>query len=98
MFFVQQGFVSMVAEADGGNAGAEVGLIGREGMVGLPILLGSRAVSFNRAMVRMPGAACRLAAQVLRDHADTLPVLRRLLSQALKVSMAQTAACTASTA
>ena len=96
VFFVQQGFVSMVAEADGGNAGTEVGLIGREGMVGLPVLLGPQAVSFNRAMVQMPGTACRLAAQALRDHADSLPVLRRLLSQALEVSMAQmaqTAAC-----
>ncbi len=96
VFFVQRGFVSMVAEADGDNPGTEVGLIGREGMVGLPVLLDPQAVSFNRAMVQMPGTALRLPAQALRDNADALPVLRRLLFQALEVSMAQvaqTAAC-----
>jgi CRP-like cAMP-binding protein len=96
VFFVQRGFVSMVAEADGDNPGTEVGLIGREGMVGLSVLLDLQAASFNRAMVQMPGTAHRLPAQALRDHADALPVLRRLLFQALEVSMAQvaqTAAC-----
>ena len=96
VFFVQQGFVAMVAEAEGSNPGTEVGLVGREGMVGLPVLLGAQAVSFNRAMVHMPGTAHRMSAQALRDHADALPVLWRLLSQALEVSMAQvaqTAAC-----
>ncbi len=96
VFFVEQGFVSMVAEADGSSPGTEVGLIGRESMVGLPALLGSQAVSFDRAMVQMPGSAQRLAAQALRDSADALPVLSKLLLQALEVSMAQvaqTAAC-----
>jgi len=91
VFFVEQGFISMVAEADGSNPGTEVGLIGREGMVGLPALLGSQVASFNRAMVQMPGSAQRLAAQALRDSADALPVLWRLLLQALEVSMAQVA-------
>jgi len=95
VFFVQRGFVSMVAEADGDNPGTEVGLIGREGMVGLPVLLDPQAVSFNQAMVQMPGAAHRLPAQALRDNADALPVLRRLLFQALEVSMAQVAQTTA---
>ena len=95
VFFVGQGYVSMVAEADGGK-GTEVGLIGRESMVGLPVVLGPEAVSFNRAMVQSPGEAVRLPAQVLHDNAGHLPVLWRLLSQALEVFMAQvaqTAAC-----
>jgi CRP-like cAMP-binding protein len=95
VFFVQRGFVSMVAEADGDNPGTEVGLIGRESMVGLPVLLDPQAVSFNRAMVQMPGTALRLPAQALRDNAGALPVLRRLLFQALEVSMAQVAQTTA---
>jgi len=96
VFFVEQGFVSMVADAAGSSPGTEVGLIGREGMVGLPVLLDPQAVSFNRAMVQMPGTAHRLAARALRDNACALPVLWRLLLQALEVSMAQvaqTAAC-----
>jgi len=96
VFFVEQGFVLMVAEADGSSPGTEVGLIGREGMVGLPALLGSQVASFNRAMVQMPGSALRMSASALRDSLDVLPILRRLLLQALEVSMAQlaqTAAC-----
>ncbi len=96
VFFVGRGYVSMVAEADGDDKGTEVGLIGRESMVGLPVLLGLGAASFNRAMVQSPGDALRMPAQVLHDNAEHLPVLLRLLSQVLQVLMAQvaqTAAC-----
>jgi CRP-like cAMP-binding protein len=96
VFFVEQGFASMVAEADGATRGTEVGLIGWESMVGFAALLSPQAVSFNRAMVQMPGAALRMPAQVLHDSLGTLPVLRRLLFQALEGAMAQvaqTAAC-----
>jgi len=96
VFFVQQGFVSMVTEVDGDDKVTEVGLIGRESMVGLPVLLGPGAASFNRAMVQSPGDALRLPAQMLHDNAGHLPMLRRLLSQAMEVFMAQvaqTAAC-----
>jgi len=96
VFFVEQGFASMVAEADGATRGTEVGLIGWEGMVGFAALLSPQAVSFNRAMVQMPGAALRMPAQVLHDSLGTLPVLSRLLFQALEGAMAQvaqTAAC-----
>ena len=92
VFFVEQGFVSMVAHADDD---VEVGLIGREGMVGYPVLFGPQAASYNRAMVQMPGSALRMSASALRDNLDALPVLRRLLFQALEVSMAQVAQTTA---
>ena len=97
VFFVEAGFVSMVAASDDdGKPGTEVGLIGRESMVGLPALLGSRPVSFDRSIVQMPGAAQRMTAEALRNSVDALPVLRRLLLQALETFMAQvsqTAAC-----
>ncbi len=96
VFFVEAGFVSMVAEASGDDTSTEVGLIGREGMMGLPALLSSRPVSFDRAMVQMPGTAQRMTVDALRDSLDALPVLRQLLLQALEAFMAQvsqTAAC-----
>jgi CRP-like cAMP-binding protein len=93
VFFVEQGFASMVAQADdgggkGGN-GVEVGLIGREGMVGYPTLLSPQATSYNRAMVQMPGGALRMAASALRSNLDALPVLHRRLAEAMQVFMAQ---------
>ena len=96
VFFVEQGFAVMVSETDGNNPGTEIGLIGREGMVGFPVLLGAEATSYNRVMVQMPGSAFRMSVSALRDNLDALPVLRRVLLQALEVSMAQvaqTAAC-----
>jgi CRP-like cAMP-binding protein len=96
VFFVEQGFASMVAQADDGGDGVEVGLIGREGMVGYPVLLSPQAAAYNRAMVQTPGGALRMSALALRANLDALPVLRRLLSDALQVFMAQvaqTAAC-----
>ncbi len=96
VFFVEQGFASIVAQSDNGGSGVEVGLIGREGMVGYPVLLGEQAASYNRAMVQSPGSALCMSASALRGNLDALPVLHRLLSEALQVFMAQvaqTAAC-----
>ena len=88
VFFVEQGFASMVAQANDGGNGVEVGLIGREGMVGYPVLLGEHAASYNRAMVQTPGGALRMLASALCYNLDAMPVLHRLLFQALEVSMA----------
>ena len=96
VFFVEQGFASVVGHADDGGNGVEVGLIGREGMVGYPVLLSPQASAFNRAMVQTPGGALRMSALALRGNLEALPVLSRLLSDALQVFMAQvaqTAAC-----
>jgi CRP-like cAMP-binding protein len=91
VFFVEQGFASMVAQANDGGNGVEVGLIGREGMVGYPVLLGEQAASYNRAMVQTPGGALRMLASALCYNLYAMPVLHRLLFQALEVSMAQVA-------
>lgn len=96
VYFVDQGFASMIAEADGYGNHTGVGLVGREGMLGLLALFDPEAVSFNQMVMQVPGAARRMTAQALRDSVDGMPVLRRLLFQALEVSMAQvaqTAAC-----
>lgn len=97
VFFVEGGIVSMLAEEeDGRDTG--VCLIGREGMAGLSALLGSQAASFNRVVVTAPGAAFRMPAHVLRGSLEAMPVLRRLLFEALEVLLAQTAqvaACSA---
>jgi CRP-like cAMP-binding protein len=96
VFFVEQGFASMVSHADDGGKGVEVGLIGREGMVGYPVLFDPEAAFYNRAMVQMQGRALRMSASALRGNLDAMPVLHQLLFQALEVSMAQvaqTAAC-----
>jgi CRP-like cAMP-binding protein len=96
VFFVEQGFASTVADADGLEQGVEVGLTGREGLVGLPALFDPEATSFNRVFVQMAGGAYRMPASVLRAVIDNAPTFRMLLYRALQASMAQvaqTAAC-----
>ena len=91
VYFVEQGLVSLVVMSDRADTQTEVGLIGRESLVGLPALLGPELVSFSRAIVQIPGSAHRMTVQALRDSVGVMPVLRRLLLQALNVAMAQTA-------
>ena len=96
VYFIERGLVSVVAMSDNADTQTEVGLIGRESLVGLSALLGSEAVSPTRAIVQMPGSAHRMTVQALCDSVGVMPVLRRLLFQALNVAlaqMAQTAAC-----
>ena len=96
VYFFEQGFASMVAVADGEGSAVEVGIVGRDGMLGLPVVLNPAALAFNRAMVQMPGLANRMAAARLFECLGSAPVLAALLRRSLEVHMAQvsqTAAC-----
>lgn len=93
-YFVEQGYVSMVAEAGAGPV--EVGLVGRESMVGSPVLLAADPVSSLQAVVQMPGAAFCIRADILHASLEHAPALRRALRQALETlvaQLAQIAAC-----
>jgi len=95
-YFVEQGVVSMVATADSAESRVEVGLIGREGLVGALALLTPEALTYAQAMVQMPGAAYRIPSAALVANLENAPTLRRLTLQAFEASLAQltqTAAC-----
>jgi CRP-like cAMP-binding protein len=62
--FVESGFVSLVMSLEDGTQ-AEVGLVGREGMVGLPLVTGVDT-SFPEAYVQLEGSALRMEARVFR--------------------------------
>jgi CRP-like cAMP-binding protein len=93
-YFPQRGFVSLV-QSMADKSMVEVGIIGREGFVGSPVLLGA-ATSPVMAMVQAPGEALRIPASVLlkeaADSADLSSLLLRYV-QALHVQVTQTAAC-----
>jgi CRP-like cAMP-binding protein len=98
IYFPETGWISMVAYMEDGDA-AEVGLIGREGFAGLPILLGGDSDDLE-AMVQAPGAALRINAQAFREELDRLPALHTLLSRyalAHHGQVVRTAACTGGT-
>ena len=96
VFFVERGMVSLVAETDGAASKVEVGVIGYEGAVGATAMFDASSISFNRAMVQMPGHGLRISASDLRDAVNASHSLRAGLHRCLQVILAQssqTAAC-----
>jgi CRP-like cAMP-binding protein len=94
VYFPQEGMVSLVQPLDDG-AMIEVGMIGKEGLVGVPILLGADASPLE-AMVQIPGCALRMEASAFREQADRRTALLGLLLryvQALHIQVALSAAC-----
>ncbi|MBL6456965.1 Crp/Fnr family transcriptional regulator [Belnapia sp. T6] len=94
VYFPESGWASMLAYLEDGDA-AEVGLIGRDGMVGLPVLLGGDSDDLE-AMVQAPGTALRMDAAAFREALDSIPAFRTLLLRYALVHLglvARTAAC-----
>jgi CRP-like cAMP-binding protein len=95
VYFPSDSFISLAAPVES-RATLEVGLIGNEGMLGIPLVLGID-VSAQRALVRGSGSALRMEAASLRRELAASEVLRRVLNRylyALMAQFAQTAACT----
>src|SRR5438874_1621137 len=67
-YFPCSGLVSLLAAEDGGRL-AEVAVVGDEGVVGLPLLLGNE-VSPHRALVQGAGQAVRIKADHFRSKAQ----------------------------
>ena len=94
VYFLETGMISLVDNLEDGMR-AEVGVIGREGMLGMPLLAGVNT-SFIEAQVQLPGTALRMTAQDFTSEIDTNTALRKLLlrySEALQAQVMQTAAC-----
>jgi CRP-like cAMP-binding protein len=94
VYFPEEGMVSLVQPLDDGTT-IEVGMIGNEGLVGTPILLGADSSPLE-AMVQIPGSALRMPATAFREElgrrTGLLGVLLRYV-QALHVQVSLTAAC-----
>src|SRR6202166_4135302 len=94
VYFPNDCFVSMLTTVDTDRA-AEVGLIGSEGMIGVPMALGV-AVSPFRAVVQGGGTAMRLKTGDFRRSFSKSAALKRevfLFTHLLMIQIAQTAAC-----
>ena len=94
VYFPIDCFVSMLTSVDGDRV-AEVGLVGSEGMVGVPAVLGA-AISPFRAVVQGGGKAMRMNIVDFRREFSESAALRRVLflfTHLLMIQIAQTAAC-----
>jgi CRP-like cAMP-binding protein len=78
VYFPETGFASVVA--DGGKRPIEVGLIGREGMTGLPVVLGNDR-NDHETFVQFAGEGHCIRTSQLRAAIDKSPTLHRVMLQ-----------------
>jgi CRP-like cAMP-binding protein len=94
VYFPIEGVASLViTTADGSSA--EVGTIGSEGFVGLPVCLGDREAP-SSVYVQVPGTALGMDARVFRRELDRSPTLNLIMlryAHAFFNQVAQSAAC-----
>jgi CRP-like cAMP-binding protein len=94
VYFPESGMVSLVQMLGDGTQ-IEVGLIGREGFVGVAVLLGASS-SPTEAMMQMAGAALRMPTRLFLEEIDRNPGLAarlRRYAHTLYNQISQTAAC-----
>jgi CRP-like cAMP-binding protein len=95
VYFVTEGVVSLISVMQDGSS-TEIGLIGKEGMVGTPQFLGDGVLGSSRATVQANGAALRMDVAVLRAKFTQSKALQKLLfnySLRLFNQVSQCAAC-----
>jgi CRP-like cAMP-binding protein len=91
VYFPEQGFSSIVT--NGGGSRIEIGIIGREGMVGVPVALGVSRMPFE-CFIQNAGHGLRMATSHLEEAIDERPSLHRFLlryAQSLNVQTSVTA-------
>ncbi|HEV3154591.1 MAG TPA: Crp/Fnr family transcriptional regulator [Candidatus Baltobacteraceae bacterium] len=95
VWFPNTAVISVLVHTDNGEA-VEIGLVGREGMVGIPLVLGCTSNSFH-AIAQVGGSATRIARQPFVDvvlapgHVFCSGLLKYVNLYASNI--AQTAAC-----
>ncbi len=96
VLFPESGMVSLLATLEDGEQ-VEVGIAGREGLIGLPLVFGDDR-SLVEARVQQEGTALRMDAAALRDGMGGSVALRGLLNRyvlAFQAQVTMTAACNA---
>jgi CRP-like cAMP-binding protein len=93
-YFLESGLASVVVEMSNGNT-VETSVIGNEGMVGIPGVLGTKSTP-TRTFIQISGAGYKIKAARLQEEFEKSGTLRKLINryvQAHLVAISQTAAC-----
>jgi CRP-like cAMP-binding protein len=94
VYFPENSIVSLLSAVDE-REHIEVGIVGNEGMAGLPVFMGV-SKSRHRGLVQGEGGALRMKAAVLRREAGNAGPLQKLLhryTHSLLTQISQSAAC-----
>lgn len=93
LYFIEEGAVAVLATASERRT-VEVGMIGQEGVVGIPAVLGP-CVSPHRSVVQLGGSAYRIEANHIRQAFDEMLSLRTALLHFLHTALVQASQCAA---
>lgn len=94
VYFPNQSMISLVATMENG-ATTEISLVGKEGMIGLPVILGGKSINYE-AVVQVTGTAMRIKAETLEEHFERFPQLRKIVLLYVQIRLSyisQLAAC-----
>lgn len=94
VYFPENSAISLLSTLENG-ATTEVGLVGREGMVGLTVFLGG-ALTPEEAVVQLAGSAMKMKASVLREELRVGSPLQMLLlryTRSFLMLISQSVAC-----
>jgi CRP-like cAMP-binding protein len=97
VYFPNRGLISLLTPVEG-RANVEVGMVGREGIAGIPLFLGI-TTSPVQWLVQGAGDAWRIPAAAFKKETAGSPALQQTLNRYLHtfiVQVAQTAACNSS--
>jgi len=87
VYFHERGYTSITTNGQGNKI--EVGLIGREGMVGVPVALGVRTTPLQ-FFIQLAGDGLRMTSHQLGEVIDERPSLHRVLLRYAQVVNVQT--------
>ena len=89
VYFPTEGFISLIAMVKG-SPGVEVGMVGREGMLGVQLALGVATAPLH-AVVQGAGHALRISTKAFKAELIASPALQSELNRYLYVLMSQLA-------
>jgi CRP-like cAMP-binding protein len=95
VYFPNEGVISVVSMLESGVS-IEVGVVGSEGMLGIPVVLGTMDEANRRSLVQIAGRGLRMRAETLRQEFKRGGRLHDLLlryTHAFITQISQTAAC-----
>lgn len=93
-YFPNTMMISLVSIMENGST-TEIGLVGNEGMIGIPIFLGGKS-TISQAIVQIEGNCFKISANVLRQEfhrGETLQKILLLHTQARLTQVSQSSAC-----
>jgi CRP-like cAMP-binding protein len=88
VYFIESGFASVVANGSN-KPSIEVGIIGREGMTGLAVVLGGERAQ-HETYIQVAGTGLRISAAKLREATESSVALHRAMLRYANVFLMQT--------